>query len=90
MRKRIRVAKLVSLGIVFVFTLSLLVGCGGVSVKVIEKQKILGQEIVTAYVSGFKNDDATWKKLEEFGNNFDKNTDEVTIYFSMIRVKFRV
>jgi len=54
MRKRIRVTKLASLGIVFVFTLSLLVGCGGVSVKVIEKQKILGQEIVTAYVSGFK------------------------------------
>jgi len=81
MRKRIRVAKLVSLGIVFAFTLSVLVGCGGVSVKVIEKQKILGAEFVTAYVSGFKNDDATWKKLEEFGNNFDKNTDEVTIYF---------
>jgi len=81
MRKRIRVAKLVSLGIVFAFTLSVLVGCGGVSVKVIEKQKILGAEFVTAYVSGFKNDDATWKKLEEFGNNFDKNIDEVTIYF---------
>jgi|GEM_PF-1789090 len=81
MRKRIRVAKLVSLGIVFVFTLSVLIGCGGVSIKVIEKQNILGDEIVTAYVSNFKNEDATWQKLQNFGDNFDKNVDYLTIYF---------
>ena len=60
------------LGIVLLAISVLVVGCGGVSIKVLEKKNVLGTEIVNAYVSGFTNTDSTWQKLKSFGDNFDK------------------
>jgi len=69
------------LGIVLLAISVLVVGCGGVSIKVLEKKNVLGTEIVNAYVSGFTNTDSTWQKLKSFGDNFDKNMAEMQINF---------
>jgi len=65
----------------------LVVGCGGVSIKVLEKKNVLGTEIVNAYVSGFTNTDSTWQKIQSFGDNYDKSKTEVQINFYNDREK---
>lgn len=77
-----KVFKWTALSMALVLTLTLVSGCSsGVSVKVMEKRNILGIEMVTAYVSGFKNDDTTWETLQNFGDNYSKNSGDVLIYF---------
>lgn len=77
-----KVFKWTALSMVLVLTLTLATGCSsGVSVKVMEKRSVLGIEMVTAYVSGFKNDETTWETLQNFGDNYSKNSGDVLIYF---------
>ncbi len=81
MRKKFRLKSL-ALSIVFIVTLLVVTGCGRrVSIEIIDKQDILDIKVVTAYVAGFKNDDATWKTLQSFGESYYKNADSVIIIF---------
>lgn len=81
MRKKFRLKSL-ALSIVLIVALLIVTGCGSrVSIEIIDKQNILDTEVVTAYIAGFKNDDATWKKLQSFAESYDKNVDSVSIIF---------
>lgn len=81
MRKKFRLKSL-ALSIVLILALLIVTGCGSrVSIEIIDKQNILDTEVVTAYIAGFKNDDATWKKLQSFAESYNKNVESVSIIF---------
>jgi len=61
--------RLVTLGVVLLLISTVLVGCGGMSLKLLDKTNTpIGREYANVLVKNFQNTEENWTKLKEYGD----------------------
>jgi len=75
--------RLVTLGVVLLLISTVLVGCGGMSLKLLDKTPPtpIGWEYANVLVKNFQNTEENWTKLKEYGDKFDEGTPQLVIIF---------
>jgi len=74
--------RLVTLGVVLLLISIVLVGCGGMSLKLLDKTNTpIGWEYANVLVKNFQNTEENWTKLKEYGDKFDEGMPQLVIIF---------
>lgn len=74
--------RLVTLGVVLLLISTVLVGCGGMSLKLLDKTNTpIGWEYANVLVKNFQNTEENWTKLKEYGDKFDEGMPKLVIIF---------